>query len=217
MYLLSCLVAMSGPVGAPDLGVSAPIAATATIRSDALEPGETYAIRLRLKLPGDPNVKVMQSGRGAIRAPLLLIDAPESIELLDAEPADQSRQGKSQANFLRMPYGRRIIKDITRVDFRLLKEPGPEETIGLNIVTYLDGDGAASAQFVRERIELPLKPKARAKARRSDDSRWGPDDGLDIGDAAPGFELPQDEETVVSLESFRGKKHVIVTTYRAFW
>ena len=49
-------------------------------------------------------------------------------------------------------------------------------------------------------------------------SRWGTDrELLEIGGRLPAISLPRADGTAVDLAAFRGRKNVLVTTYRAFW
>ena len=49
-------------------------------------------------------------------------------------------------------------------------------------------------------------------------SDWGSGAAsLQIGDPADPFTLPRADGSTVSLADYHGKKHVLVTTYRAFW
>jgi hypothetical protein len=64
---------------------------------------------------------------------------------------------------------------------------------------------------------LPLKPYAKGKAVGAAPSTWGWHKSLQLGDPATPFTLPRADGTKVNLADYRGKKNVIVTTYRAFW
>ena len=90
-------------------------------------------------------------------------------------------------------------------------------TIGLNVTGYVSArDGRKG--FLRRRLELPLVAGASALEVDSRKSTWGVDQSvLQIGDVAPDFRLPRADGSKVSLGRFRGKKNVVVTTYRAFW
>ncbi len=48
-------------------------------------------------------------------------------------------------------------------------------------------------------------------------SKWGKNQLLKIGDKAAAFMLPRADGEKVGLKQYRGKKNVIVTTYRAHW
>ena len=41
--------------------------------------------------------------------------------------------------------------------------------------------------------------------------------GVNVGDLAPTFMLAAASGADVSLESYRGNKHLVVAFYRAFW
>ena len=44
-----------------------------------------------------------------------------------------------------------------------------------------------------------------------------PSDVLQIGDRADAFTLARADGTTISLADYKGKKNVLITTYRAFW
>ena len=83
----------------------------------------------------------------------------------------------------------------------------------LAYLTSKDG----GAWFVRRRFALPLEPGAVARSVPATRSDWGESDLLQLGDQAPDFELPRADGTTVALSSFKGRKNVVITTYRAFW
>ncbi|TDJ79882.1 MAG: hypothetical protein E2O39_00225 [Planctomycetota bacterium] len=186
-----------------------PIGITATLDATSLEVGVEYEIILEL-YPGEASTSA-----AGIPAPFLQIDVPPSVKL--SGPVLETYAELSRNEFLQEPYERLLKQFPARIGFRLIAPPGPEETIGLNIVAYLEGpDGEKT--FLRRRLELPLTPGAEAVVGDEHDSSWGTDEKLlQIGDRAALFELPRADGTMVALASYLGEKNIIITTYRAFW
>jgi hypothetical protein len=89
----------------------------------------------------------------------------------------------------------------------------------LNVIAYVSRPGSEDAYFVRRRLHLPLRPGAAAEPADAAVSDWGDaTSGLQIGAPAAPFALPRADGTTVSLsDALQAGKHVIVTTYRAFW
>ena len=186
-----------------------PIGITATLDATSLEVGVEYEIILEL-YPGEAS-----TSEAGIPAPFLQIDVPPSVKL--SGPVLETYTELSRNEFLQEPYERLLKQLPARIGFQLIAPPGPEETIGLNVIAYLEGPDGEKL-FLRRRLELPLTPGAEAVAGDVNDSSWGTDETLlQIGDRAAPFELPRADGTIVALESYLGEKNIIVTTYRAFW
>jgi len=155
------------------------------------------------------------SGAG-VPSPLLQIDVPPSIEL-EGRVLDTYRE---QANneFIVTPFERAVEVGATEIGFRLVGEPAPGETIGLSVVAYL-ADGEGGAEFLRQRIELPVEAGAAADgALWPDRSTWSAlDDVLDIGDPLRDVALLRADGSTLRLSDLTGEGPLIITTYRAFW
>jgi len=152
------------------------------------------------------------SGAG-ISAPILQIDVPKGLELTGPVLTEYADLAKNE--FLQAPFERLLKASPTRIGFRIVKEPAAGATLYLNVLAYA-GEGD-DAWFLRRRVALPIVPGATAAAVPADRSDWGVEKVLQIGDRAAPFTLPRADESKVSLEKLRGKKNVLVTTYRAHW
>lgn len=176
--------------------------------------GDPHYIVVNLELEGE----ITQTREeGKPRTPLLLIDAPDSILLLGGPPEQLETPPDFQATFLRRPYGRLLFEKETRVPFRVERKPRADEHLEMTLVTYLEGDQPQDARFIRKRYRLPLVQGAKAMEVDATNSRWGIHETLAIGDQAPDFDLPSYDGSRLRLSEFRGKKNVIIVTYRAFW
>ena len=67
------------------------------------------------------------------------------------------------------------------------------------------------------RFEVPVEAGAVAREGDRDDSRWGVESTLQIGDEAETFALPRADGTEFLLDDLLYQHNVLVTTYRAFW
>ena len=86
------------------------------------------------------------------------------------------------------------------------------------LIKYLTTDPAANGWFARRRLALPVKGGAVAKQVDANESNWGRDDKLlQIGSKAVPFNLPKADGEKLALETYLGKKNIVVLTYRAFW
>lgn len=198
----------------------ADVALSAELPGEPLRVGQEVVVQLDLSLPGPINPHYMWDPGFEpkdLRRPLLLLDVPPSLELLGEVPQPLQTPGDFQLAFLAYPYGRRLFRSDETVRCRVVAEPGPEERLGLNLVAYtgeLGTDSREESRFVRLRAELPLKPGARAEAKPSRKSRWGPPGLVQIGDEAPDFDLPMADGERLRLSSFRGEQSVLLIVYR---
>ena len=183
---------------------------SAKIDASTLVKGEHYDVVIDWQVAGG-----FSSAGAGIPAPILQIDAPRAIQL-DGKVL-RGRRELSQNEFLQAPYERLLKESPARIRFKLRKEPNNDDIIGLNILAYIGSEESGEARFVRRRLELRLAPNASATDAASPNSRWGRNDLLKIGDKAAGFKLPKADGTMLALKHYRGKKNVIVTTYRAHW
>ncbi len=200
--LIPWLVA-TGPV--PDDAVTV----SARLDAPSLSVGQKYEIILDVKFK-----KGWSGGRAGIKAPILQIDVPPSVKLTGK--VLESYRELSRNEFLQEPFERLAKKRRERIGFELIKEPKPGEAFGLSFLSYAS-ESPDDAWFIRRRLSLPVAPKATSTPDSAANSRWGQSDVLQIGDEAPDFALPRADGSTVTLAQFRGKKNVIITTYRAHW
>lgn len=208
-------VAVASPGAGNGAGEGA-FSVTATM-PDELVVGEETALRLTVEQPGEIMTEfwwVRTRVEGEIRRPMLLVEHHDKVELSGAPPEEMVTPDDFQVTYLRMPYGRRILAKETEVAFTLTAEPGPDDVLALNVITYLEGDAPRDARFVRRRVELPLRAGATAAGAPSDVSRWGEGETLSIGDVAPDFELPDLVGRKKSLSSLLDDRRVLILAYR---
>ena len=179
---------------------------TACIDAAELQVGHEYEATLNF------DFKDGWTGVG-ISAPILQIEVPKGIELTGQVLTEYAELAKNE--FLQEPFERLLKESPAKIGFKVVKPPSENTTFGLNLLAYV-GSGD-DAWFVRRRLTLPVAPGANASPASADDSNWGVDKVLQIGDRAAPFTLPRADESKVSLGKFRGKKNVIITTYRAHW
>lgn len=181
---------------------------SAKIQADEIRRGGSYHVAVDVAFADG-----VSPGDAGIPAPILQIDAPACVRLSGREVKTYRQLAENE--FLQEPYERLVTKDRTRVRFRVTRDPQETDRLYLNLLAYVDGpDGQ---RFVRRRLEVPLTPGAEGRSVPPTASRWGTEDLLQIGDEAPDFSLPKGDGSTVTLSKFRGKKNVIVTTYRAHW
>lgn len=186
-----------------------PIGITATLDATSLEVGNEYEFVVEVFADD------VSTSKAGIPAPFLQIDVPPSVKLTGKVLETYKELSKNE--FLQAPYERLLKKLPARIGFQLVAPPKPDETIGLNVIAYIEGP-EGERTFLRRRLELPLAPGATAVPGDANDSSWGKDEELlQIGDRAAPFELPRADGTLVALESLLGEKNLIVTTYRAYW
>ncbi|MFQ5501843.1 MAG: hypothetical protein ACE5EQ_06025 [Phycisphaerae bacterium] len=186
------------------------VTVSATLQADRLEIGQSYSFVVEARFKDG-----WSASDSGIPKPFLQIKTPPSVQL-DGKVLKTQRE-LSKNEYLREPFERLMQGNETTVRFTLVDEPGEDERIALNIIAYASDDPANDAWFIRKRMELPVRPGATAELINATESDWGTGDELQIGDQAELFELPRADGSKVSLEQYRGKKNVLVTTYRAFW
>ncbi len=194
-------------------------AASALLDVEDLSPGETYAVRLMLEVSGEIQPLFQWEDprkAGELRRPILQIEAPDCVRLLGEAPTQLTTPGDLQESYLRMPFGRRLLEKNTDIEFELASKPQDGDTLGLNIVTYLESDEEPEqARFVRLRIDLPLKSGAQARGLPASSSRWAEATTLALGDKAPAFDLQDARDgKKVSLQDVLQKKRALVMAYR---
>jgi len=200
-YAVGACVVLAAPA-AESFSVSA------RLDTDSIQVGSEYDIVLTTSV-----APALSADGAGFPAPILQLDFPPSVRLTG--DAVDSFKELSSNGFLNKPHERLIEESPMRVGLELTRRPSAEDRIFLNVIAYLGGKGGDT--FVRRRLELSIEPNAVARSIAGDASTWGTGDRLQIGDEAPDFTLPRADGTKVSLSSYRGKKNVLVTTYRAFW
>lgn len=202
-FLMMCLL----PIGQlPDDAV----AFTATIPAESLEVDESYAIMLHVEL--GEGLSVSQAG---VPKMLVQLDIPKGLKLLGKEYKSQAELAKNE--YLEEPYERLIEPGDSEITFKLTRQPKSNAEIGINLVAYASVNGGDDAHFIRRTLGLPVKGGAVGAVPSNPSSKWGRNKTHRIGDKAAGFVLPSADGKKVSLKKYRGKKNVIVTTYRAHW
>ena len=171
---------------------------------------EMYQIQLEYRL--DEGWTVDQAG---LPGAILQIEAPAAVTLEGKVLTDPRELARNE--FLIAPFERLIQPGQTTINLTLTQAPGDADRIALNVISYLRHQDTKPI-FRRQRFELGLTANAEAQPVLATRSDWGgPHGGLDIGNRATPFELPRADGTTVALESYRGRRNVLVTTYRAFW
>lgn len=183
---------------------------SASLPAKELKPGRTYEIVLDLK-PADG----WSTGGAGFPAPLLQVKTPPSVALA-GEKYDEYDELKKH-EFLHQPYERLLNELPARIAFTLKEPPGEGQAIHLHVLAYLGSTGGEDARFVRKHIVLPLDPQANAQPGDPSNSDWGTLDIAQVGQPAPDFTLPRADGSKLTLSDYRGKKNVLVTTYRAHW
>ncbi|MCH8149077.1 MAG: hypothetical protein IH987_14025 [Planctomycetes bacterium] len=193
-------------VGVPDdlAEVSARIAA------DRLVVGESYEMIIDISLRDGYSASV-----AGIPAPLLQIEVPSCVVLKGKVLKGHRELARNE--YLREPFERMLSELPARIGFDLKKKPGPNDAFGLNILAYVGATSGDDAFFVRRRLNLKVAGGAKAEVGESGVSTWGKEKLLQLGDEAAPFKLPKADGKKVDLAKYRGKKSVIVTTYRAHW
>lgn len=155
-----------------------------------------------------------------LRKPVLQLEVPESIELLDSYKPEEERTSRQDwlDFYFDRPYGRLVDANRIEIPFRVVSEPGTDDEIGINLVTYTEEKDPKSARLVRLRLQLEVAGGAKARRVTADRSSWGTRTRLHIGDRASDFELPSGWGETVRLSNFLGSgKPIFVMTYRSDW
>ncbi len=205
--MISLIFICASPAAATPDGA---FSVSATIDAGSLVTGQEYDIVIDWKV-----AEGLSPGGAGVPAPILQIDAPRAIQLSGKVLRDHRELAQNE--FLQAPYERLLKESPARIGFKLRKEPGSDDSIGLNILAYIGYGESGEARFVRRRLELRLAPNATATPAESTNSKWGKNQLLEIGDKAATFRLPRADGEKVGLQQYRGKKNVLVTTYRAHW
>lgn len=183
---------------------------SAAINAETLAVGEEYEIALAVQLGSDVSVDA-----AGIPQMLLQIDVPKCVKLLGKEVKTLGELSKNE--FLEAPYERLVDAGETTIGFKVIREPKEGDAFGLNLLAYTGGEDSADHRFVRQRLSLPIQPNSVGTLVSEPASNWGRNKTLHIGKKATFFSLPTAAGEKVSLKKYRGKKNVVVTTYRAHW
>ena len=207
--------------GGPETRADAP-SFTASMPEGRFEVGETYELVVRTdaegainpRFPWDPSFQ-----NEGLRRPILLLDVPGCVRLLGAPPDPLVTPEDFQRSFLRYPYGRRIRRKVERIRFELTARPAAGDTLGLNLVAYtgtMGSDDPEDATFLRRRIDLPVRPGARASTdgRQATRSDWGRSGTLQVGDHLPDATLSSPEGDTVGLDDAVGDRNALILVYR---
>ncbi len=202
--LLACTISAVAAVPQDALEVKA------RLRTKKLESGKSYEFVVKTKL-----AKGLKTDGAGMPSPILQLDVPDCVKLEGDVLTDHRDLARNE--FMHAPFEFLMKENIANIPFTLVSEPGPNDVIGISVVAYINGKDGNSKTFVRQRVNLPVAPKAKSKPADPAISSWGGDLGfLQIGDQATDFTLPRSDGSKVHLADFKGK-HVIITTYRAFW
>jgi hypothetical protein len=182
----------------------------ARVKDEQLAVGAEHEIVLEIAWAG------ASAGKSGVPAPILQIDLPPSVELVGEALTTFDQLKRNE--FLMEPWERLVDELPATIGFRLVAEPGADETIGLVVLAYVSTEPGVDDAFLRRRLELPVKGGAVARPGNDADSSWGPDDTLYvIGDRVEPFDLPRADGSRLDLSQRLGAGNVIVTTYRAHW
>lgn len=188
----------------------AAVGVSARLNASSLEAGGNYEIELGF----DVSEGWSASEAGMPHA-ILQIEVPKSVKLAGEVLKTQRELGKNE--YLQAPYELLIEENPTRVAFTLKREPEAGERFSFNVLAYVSREDEEDSWFVRRRLELALSAQAEGAVVSAERSDWGRGRLLQLGDKASAFTLPRADGSKVSLRGFRGKKNVVVSTYRAHW
>lgn len=213
MKLLSLLAIGLLSAGAPSVQTerAGTVEIYAYIDAEELTVGGEYAFVIGVSLPGGSTAS--ESGSPA---PFLQLDIPASIELTETHLTTYDELAANE--FLQEPFERLLDIEEVSIPFKLVADPKPGESIGLNVLAYIRPGKIEDEYFLRRRLELPVTAGAEAVEGDATNSKWGVDKALlQIGDTAPSFALPDAYGNIVALDEFLGSQNIVVSTYRAHW
>lgn len=208
IYLVTAIMMTAQPAATPrpdDL-----MTVTARMPDGPLVSGEEYAFTLSIEFK-----KGIAIPKAGLPAPILQLDVPSSVRLVGKVLTEHGELAKNE--FLHAPFERLVDESPAKIVFRLVGDPAADDRIAFNVLAYVKGKTEAEFWFVRKRFELPIRGGAEAVAVDPTVSTWGDSELLSIGARAAPFLLPSAAGPKVSLESYLGRKNVLVTTYRAHW
>ncbi len=173
--------------------------------ADPLEVGREYTIPLTFTVAEGWSVS-----DAGLPGAILQVDVPPGVELVEAR-AD----AKARKRFLQAPHERMLAEGGNELTFKLTGKLAADAALSFNVLGYCS-DGSR-VRFLRQRYRVPLKPGAALAETNVNPSTWGTDQGLQLGDKLPAYELPQADGSVIKLADYIGKSNIVITTYRAFW
>ncbi|MCZ6653051.1 MAG: hypothetical protein O7D91_08485 [Planctomycetota bacterium] len=184
---------------------------SATLDAEELSVGSHYEIVLKVEIK-----EGWSAAAAGVPAPLVQIEVPPSVELSGKVLTSQRELSKNE--YLQAPFERLLKSEEEHIGFSLVKAPGANEQISLNIMAYVSQDPTVDSFFIRRRFALDVKPRALAVGVVGVTSNWGIDKHLlQIGDPAEDFSLPKAFDPPIGLGNYLGQKNIIVMTYRAHW
>ena len=184
----------------------------AVLPASRLDVGRTYDLIVTVDVAGELESSI-GSGEGT-RTPLLFIDAPKSVRLLERAPKQAQSMEDFQKQFFDRPYGRRLLNKESRIKFKLRREPEPGEVFGLNVITYLDNGGGRDARFVRRRLHLSVTANATAVEVSADVTNWGRGKTLQVGDKVSSFAVVRADGSRFVLREHIGTSNILLMKYR---
>lgn len=204
--LLAAALALAGLAVPPDEAVQV----AARLIAEDLSPGSAGTVVVELDLADG-----VSASAAGLPAALLQLDVPAGL-VLDG-PFLDSLGERARNDHLHHPYERALEGGRAEVGFRVAEEGLAEDArLGLVVTGYVTTSD--DAFFLRRRLELPLRPDARARPGDDGDSAWGPDEQLlRLGQRAPAVSLPGPDGTTVDLAAHLGQRNLLLVTYRAFW
>ena len=198
-----CLALALGAAGAAPKDL---VTFSATLGAGHIQVGQTYTVDVTAQV--NPRSGYSLAGRRPI--PMVLqMKAPASIELTPANVKG--------GEHLRPPYEVTVDGGRRQVRFRVKSAPKPGDALVINLVGYVESADKKNAWMIRRRGTIKIKPGARLVEEPATRSDWQESSTLAIGDDAPAFSLPDKDGKRHGLSQFKGKKNVLVVTYRANW
>jgi hypothetical protein len=181
----------------------------ATFPDEPIAAGQEYEIAVDVRL-----AEGWTASEAGLPKMFLQIEVPASVTLVGKELTgrDLMRNG-----FVQEPWERLIDPGTTTVRLHVDAPPANDARIGLSVIAYLRANESDDAWFVRRRLELPLRSGATATPGDAGDSTWGRGATVQIGEPAVDFSLPRADGSEVALAAFKGRKNVVLMTYRAHW
>lgn len=208
MYTTLCSVLLTGAAWAATPGDRAPdnaVQFTAVLKADALTVGQEYV--LEVSATPDAAQGFSFTGRRSV-APILQLKVSDSVRV--------SGPGRSR-DYLRPPYELQLPGGKGQVRFTLTSAPKPRDAILLNFAGYIQSADKKHTWLVRKRGMVALKPGATLEALPAGRGEWQDASTLALGDKAVAFKLPDKDGKVLDLNTYLGKKNIILLTYRAHW
>ena len=177
----------------------------ATLKAGALTVGQEYVIEV--SATPDAGQGFRFTGRRSV-PPLLQLKVPASVRVPQA--------GRSR-DYMRPPYEMQLRNGQGQVRFTLASAPKPGDAIVLNFTAYIESGDKKHTWLVRKRGQVALKPGAKLEPLPVGRGAWQDMSTLALGDEAVSFKLPDKDGNVLDLNTYLGKKNVVLLTSRAHW